>query len=226
MALRDHPEPPPLPAPILVDLHRSQILIEMTDQIEAIEQHTLANQRELWFWSEIDEKTYTARELCSLSDDLIRQLLSESSFVLAQLNSVTGEINDKKAAGLDWDFQWYVRTRTKRNATERFMSLVSRELKHRENLAIAAARLPGRIAQLERQIANLKKKNDSFLKREEKEKPQKKYELQKRKKFYELVISVIGRPAFEEFMIEAAKSASLLYPGPWVDPRLTATPEP
>jgi hypothetical protein len=199
----------------------------MTDQIEAIEQRTSANQRELWFWSEIDEKTYTAKELCSLSDDLIRQLLSESTAVFAQLNAVTAEINDKKAAGLDWNFEWYVRTRTKRNSTERFMALVSRELKHRENLAVAAAvDRSGRIAQLERQIANLKKKNNNLLEKEEKEKPQKKYELEKRKKFYKLVINVIGRPVFEEFMFEAAKDASLLYPGPWVDPRLSATSEP
>lgn len=197
---------------------------KMTDQIETVEQRAPAHQRELWFWSEIDEKTYTAKELCFLSDDLVRQLLSESTTVFVQLNAVTAEINAKKAAGLDWNFEWYVRTRTKKNLTERFMALVSRELKHRENLAVAAAvDCSGRIAQLEREITNLKKKNSSFIEREVKEKTQKKYELEKRRKFYKLVGNVIGRQAFEEFMLEAAKSASLLYPGPWVDPRISAT---
>lgn len=199
----------------------------MTDQIEADKQHSLDDQRELWFWSEIDEKTYTASELSVLSDNLIRRLLSESTAVFVRLNAVAAEINDKKAAGLDWDFQWYVRVRTKRNMTERFAAFVSRELKHREKLAAAAAvDSSGRIAQLERQIANLKKKNDGFLEREQKEKPQKKYELEKRKKFYKLIIDAIGGSAYQEYMLEAARSASLLYPGPWVDPRLSATPEP
>ena len=199
----------------------------MTNQIETDEQHTPADQRELWFWSEIDEKTYTASELCSLSDDLIRQLLSESTNIYARLHALTGEINDKKAAGLDWNFDWYVRVRTKKYSMEHFKNLVSRELKHRERLAAAApAALSGKIAELEKAIANLKKKNDSFIKKETSEKPQKKYELEKRKKFYELIVNVIGRPAFEEFMLEAAKSASLLYPGPWVDPLINAEPAP
>ena len=199
----------------------------MTNQIETDEQHTPADQRELWFWSEIDEKTYTASELCSLSDDLIRQLLSESTNIHARLHALTGEINDKKAAGLDWNFDWYVRVRTKKYSIEHFKNLVSRELKHREMLAAAApAALSGKIAELERVIANLKKKNDHFLKREANDIPQKKYELEKRKKFYKLVGNVIGRQAFEEFMLEAAKSASLLYPGPWVDSRFNTTSEP
>lgn len=199
----------------------------MTDQIKTNEQHAPAELRELWFWSEIHEKTYTASEICFLSDDLIRQLLSESTAVFARLHAVTGEINDKKAAGLDWDFEWFVRIRTKKNSIEHFMRLVSRELKHREKLAAAAAvDSSGKILELERQILNLKKKNDSFTKKETNEKPQKKYELEKRKKFYYLVANVIGRPAFEGFMLEAAKSASLLYPGPWVDPLLNATSEP
>ena len=199
----------------------------MTNQIETDEQHTPVDQRELWFWSEIDEKTYTASELCSLSDDLIRQLLSESTNIHARLHALTGEINDKKAAGLDWNFDWYVRVRTKKYSIEHFKNLVSRELKHRERLAAAApAALSGKIAELERVIANLKKKNDHFFKREANDILQKKYELEKRKKFYKLVGNVIGRQAFEEFMLEAAKSASLLYPGPWVDPRFNATSEP
>jgi hypothetical protein len=210
----------------VAEIRHSHCCVKMTDQIEANEQHTPADQRELWFWSEIDEKTYTPSDLTSLSDDLIKRLLSESTAVFVRLNAVTAEINDKKAAGLDWDFEWYVRVRTKKNMTERFIAFVSRELKHREKLAVAAAAAGPRAAQLERQIANLKKKNDSFLEREEREKPQKKYELEKRRKFYKLVIDAIGRTAFEEYMLEAAKSASLLYPGPWVDPRLSATPEP
>ena len=211
----------------LTDMRLFQIPVKMTNQIETGEQHTPADQRELWFWSEIDEKTYTASELCSLPDDLIRQLLSESTNIHARLHALTGEINDKKAAGLDWNFDWYVRVRTKKYSIEHFKNLVSRELKHRERLAAAApTALSGKIAELERQIANLKKKNESFAKKETNEKPQKKYELEKRKKFYELVINVIGRPAFEKFMDEAAENASLLYPGPWVDPRFSATPEP
>ena len=184
------------------------------NQAETAEQHKPVERRELWFWSDIHEKTFMASELCSLSDELIRQLLSETISHSARLHALTGEIRDKKLAGLDWDFKWYVKVRTKKNNIEEFKNLVSRELKHREKLAVAATADPaGEITRLKRQVDSLRRK----LAIEAKEKSQKKYEYEKRKKFYKLVVDVIGQTAFGQLMSEAAKSAGLLFPGPWVE---------
>ena len=195
----------------------------VADQCEADEQHKPVEQCELWFWSDIHEKTYMVSELCSLPDELIRQLLSETTNLSAQLHAVTGEINDKKAAGMDWDFARYVRVRAKKNKTEEFKNLVSRELKHREKLAIAATLDPsGEITGLKRKVDLLTRK----LAIEAKEKSQKKYEYEKRKKFYKLVSDVIGQSAFGELMSEAAKSAGMLYPGPWVEGQVNTESQP
>jgi hypothetical protein len=160
--------------------------------------------KELAYWSKGREKTYFVSQLPGLELEELRQLLSEVTSDLASLDATDTIIREKQTAGVDLDFEWFRRVRTKRNCVRSFMALVSRELKARGR--------NNRIRFLEDQIKNLRGKNLRLTDALNHKSALKNYEMEKRRAFYEIVKEAIGVDAFNAAMEKAASLAAHLNP--------------
>ena len=160
--------------------------------------------KELAYWSKAREKTYFASQLPGLELQELQQLLSEVMSDVASLDATAAIIREKQTTGVDLDFEWFRRVHTKRNCVRLFMTLASRELKVRSR--------SNHICFLEDKIKNLRGKNSRLTDALKHKSALKKYEMEKRRVFYEIVKKAIGVDAFNAAMEKAASLAAHLHP--------------
>lgn len=160
--------------------------------------------KELTYWSKNKEKTYFASQLPSLDTQELQVLLSEVTLDVASLDATVAAIQKKEATGVDLNFEWFRRVRTNRNCMRSFMALTSRELRRqgRDN----------HIRFLEDRVKNLKGKNSRLTDALKHKSALKKYEMEKRRAFYQIVKEEIGVDAFNAAMAKAASLAAHLNP--------------
>lgn len=158
---------------------------------------------ELFFESKILGETYKGSQISNLSEETIRELVSEVAGNLASIEAVKENAEEQIRAGDFVDLDWLKRVRLRYNKTSNFKKLLLRELDVR-------AGLEGKDAA----VRAIKKEKAKLDRHNEHQQKLKEYEFQKRKFFYGLVKEKMGDEVFEEMMQRAGEMASLIIPSP------------
>jgi hypothetical protein len=156
---------------------------------------------ELCFYSKLLDATYKASQISDLSEETIRELISEAADVMASVEATRDHAEAQIQIGALVDLDWLKRVRTRYNKVSNFKKLLLKELDVRQGLE-------GRKSAV-RAIKKEKAKLDAH---NEHQKRIKDREFQKRKFFYGLVQEKLGIEAFEAMMQRAEEMASTLVP--------------
>jgi hypothetical protein len=159
--------------------------------------------RELSFGSELLCKVYMASEVPNLADELIAELISETSEIATSVAATKEDAEYRIARGEFVDLDWLKRVRVKYSKVTGFKSLLLRELDtrrglHGENKAVAA---------IKREKAKLDAHEDHQARL-------KTHNFHKRKFFHGLIRKEIGEIKFEALAKRAYEMANAVAPDP------------
>lgn len=156
---------------------------------------------ELHFYSKLLDTTYKASQIFDLSEETIRELISETADILASVEATRDHAETQIRVGVFVDLDWLKRVRTRYNKVSNFKKLLLKELDVRQGLE-------GR----QSAVRAIKKEKAKLDAHDEHQRKLKEREFQKRKFFYELVKEKLGGEAFEAMMQRAEEMASALIP--------------
>lgn len=159
--------------------------------------------KELVFLSQANNDIYRASQIPSMPDELIADLISETSSILSSLAGVKEDAEWRAEQGHVVDFDWLKRVRIKYSKVSSFKKLLSHQAEIR--LGLCGSR---------KAVQAVKREKASIDAHNEHQKQLKQYEFAKRKFFYGLVQEEIGKALFNELMTRASAMAESVAPSP------------